>query len=48
MILSPPHTMRAVAIAEPGGPEVLQLTEVPAPVPVISPSPTAQPMASAA
>jgi len=33
MILSPPHTMRAVAIAEPGGPEVLQLTEVPVPVP---------------
>jgi NADPH:quinone reductase len=33
MILSPPHTMRAVAIAEPGGPEVLHLTEVPVPVP---------------
>lgn len=33
MTLPPPHTMRAIAITEPGGPEVLKAVEVTVPVP---------------
>lgn len=33
MTLPPPHTMRAIAITEPGGPEVLKPVEVTVPVP---------------